>query len=283
MSATRVAYLGPAGTYTEAAALRLLPEAERRPLGNVAAAIAAVERGDADAAVCAIENSIEGTVNETIDLLLRPEFPLAVSGEVVLPIRHALVGGEGADPATARVVYSHPQALAQCRRNLAELAPQAEPVAALSTAAAVEAAIGEAGALAVGNEHAAGLYGARVYARDIGDEPGNETRFVLLAERDHEPTGDDKTSIAFTTQHDRPGSLVEVLRHFAARSINMTHIESRPTRRQLGTYVFLVDVQGHRTDRQLDEAIRETEAVTSWLRVLGSYPRWPGGHERSDA
>jgi prephenate dehydratase len=279
----RIAYLGPRGTYTEAAAMRLAPEVEGIPVPTVAAALDAVVHGEAEAAVCAVENSIEGAVNETLDLLLRPDFGLSVRGEVVLPIRHALVGGEQVEPGTARVVYSHPQALAQCRRSLASLAPRAEPVAALSTAAAIAAAIHEPDALAVGNEHAAALYGARVYAYDIGDEPGNETRFLMIGGDDHAPTGDDKTSLAFTTQHDRPGSLVEVLQHFATRGINMTHIESRPTRRQLGTYVFLVDVQGHRGEEPLAEALREIGAVVYWMRVLGSYPRWPGEPERGDA
>ncbi|MDA0365200.1 MAG: prephenate dehydratase [Chloroflexi bacterium] len=273
---TRVAYLGPRGTYSEAAALRFAPGAERVPSATVAAAVSAVERGEADVAVCAIENSIEGGVNETIDQLLRPDFPLKIAGEVVLPIRHALVGAAGVDLAAPTLVYSHPQALAQCRRRLAELVPAARPVAALSTAAAIEASVSEPGSLGIGNAFAAELYGARVYADDVGDEPGNETRFVAVAHADHEPTGDDKTSLAFTTQHDRPGSLVEVLLHFSRRGINMTHIESRPTRRQLGTYVFLVDVHGHRDDATLADAVNEVSRVTSWLRVLGSYPRWPG-------
>ena len=276
---TRIAYLGPRGTYSEAAALRVAADPQRVPSPTVAAAVAAVERGEADVAVCAIENSIEGSVNETIDQLLRTDFPLKIASEIVIPIRHALVGAPDIDITCATVVYSHPQALAQCRRRLAELVPDARPVAALSTASAIEASVSEPGTLGIGNAFAAELYGARVYADDVGDEPGNETRFVALAHADHEPTGDDKTSLAFTTQHDRPGSLVEVLLHFARRGINMTHIESRPTRRRLGTYVFLVDVHGHRADATLADALREAARVTSWLRILGSYPRWPGTPE----
>jgi prephenate dehydratase len=272
----RVAYLGPRGTYSEAAALLAFADAERLPRPTVAAAVAAVESAEADAAVCAIENSIEGSVNETIDQLLRQDLLLKISGEVVIPIRHALVGANGTDPAAATIVYSHPQALAQSRRRLAEIAPLARPVAALSTAAAIESAVAEPGTLAVGNAFAAALYGAHTFAEDVGDESGNETRFVVLSPEDHAPTGDDKTSIAFTTQHYRPGSLVEVLLHFARRGINMTHIESRPTRRQLGTYVFLVDVNGHRSDPPLADALREVELLASWLRILGSYPRWTG-------
>ena len=272
----RLAHLGPRGTYTEAAAIAFAPEAVLLPLPSFTAAVEAVERGEADAAVCAIENSIEGPVLETRDLLLRERSGVLIRGEVVLPIRHALVGAKGIDFAAAQVVYSHPQALAQCRAHLAALAPNAKPVAALSTAAAIESAIAEPGALAVGNALAADLYGATVYAQDIADESGNETRFVVLAREDAPPTGDDKTSLAFTTHHDRPGSLVEVLSLFSSRGLNLTRVESRPTRRALGTYVFVLDVLGHRTDPPLAEALAEAQAVALWMRLLGSYPRWIG-------
>ncbi|GMU40491.1 MAG: hypothetical protein AMXMBFR23_13570 [Chloroflexota bacterium] len=271
----RIAHLGPRGTYTEEAAFRLHPDAESLPLPSVTAAIEAVTAGDADEAVCAMENSIEGTASiETLDLLIRPDFPLRICGEAVVPIQHMLVGAAGLDLATVERVYSHPSALLQCRKTLARLAPNAKPVAALSTSGAIEGAINEPGSLAIGNERSAHLYGATIYARDIGDEPGNETRFVALGRAAAPRTGDDKTSLAFTTQHDRPGSLVEVLGMFARRGINMTRIESRPTRRQLGTYVFFVDLQGHADDPPMAEALAEAAAVTHWLRVLGSYPRW---------
>jgi prephenate dehydratase len=270
----RLAHLGPRGTYTEAAAIAYDPSAELLTVPTFTASVEAVERGDADAALCAIENSLEGGINETLDLLLREDATILVCGEVVLPIRHALVGADGLIPADARVVYSHPQALAQCRRQLARLAPRAQAMAALSTAAAIESALHEPGTLAIGSRLAAELYGATIYAEDMADEPGNETRFVVLAPEDAERTGNDKTSIAFTTHHDRPGSLVEVLSIFSERDLNMTRIESRPTRRALGTYVFLVDFMGHRTDERVAEALEAARAVTLSLRVLGSYPRW---------
>ena len=271
----RISHLGPTGTYTEAAARRFSADADLLPVATVSAAIQAVRDGEADAAVCAMENSIEGSVSiETMDLLISPNFDLRVCGEVVLAIQHHLVGAPGINAAGATRVYSHPQALAQCRRRISELAPNAQPVAALSTAGAVEASIAEPGALAVGSEYAAELYGATIYARDIGDERDNETRFVVLSREDTDPTGDDKTSLAFTTAHDRPGSLVEVLQLFAAHGLNLTRIESRPTRRQLGTYVFFCDVQGHRRDPIVRGVLEEAATITQWLRVLGSYPRW---------
>ena len=271
----RISHLGPTGTYTEAASRRFDPTADLLPVATVSAAIQAVRDGQADAAVCAMENSIEGSVSiETMDILIGPEFELRVCGEVVVAIQHHLVGAPGINAAAATKVYSHPQGLAQCRQRLHELAPNAQPVAALSTAGAVEAAIKEPGALAVGSEYAAELYGASIYARDIGDERDNETRFVVLAKEDAAPTGDDKTSLAFTVAADRPGSLVEVLQLFAQHGINLTRIESRPTRRQLGTYVFFCDVQGHRSDAIVRGVLEETAQITQWLRVLGSYPRW---------
>jgi prephenate dehydratase len=272
MVARRLAHLGPRGTYTEAAAIAYDVDAELLPQPNVAAAVAAVEGGEADAAVCAIENSVEGGVTETLDQLVREDFDLSISGEVVLPIHHILVGAAGVDLSTAKVVYSHPQALAQCRERLRELVPNAAPVAALSTAAAIEGAIAEPGSVAVGSELAAQLHDATIYAQDIADAPGNETRFIVLAAEDHEPTGSDKTSIAFTTHHDRPGSLVDVLGQLSQRSLNMTRIESRPTREQLGTYVFLIDFDGHRASSDVADALEAVAKSTLLLRVLGSYP-----------
>ena len=216
-------------------------------------------------------------MRETVDLLLQEDTTLQIRGETVIGIRHALVAAAGVDPREASVVYSHPQALAQCRGRLAELAPKAQPVAALSTAGAIESAVNEPGTLAVGNTLAAAIYGATVYAEDIADAPGNETRFAILAPEDHAPSGDDKTSIAFTTYHDRPGTLVGVMQEFAARGLNLTHIESRPTRLALGTYVFLLDLQGHRLDDLVQDALATIEEQTMWLRVLGSYPRWSAG------
>ena len=271
----RIAHLGPRGTYTEVAAMLWNGEATLDPRPSVPSAIEAVIQGEDDAAVCAMENSIEGTASiETLDLLISEDFPLRVCGEVVVRVEHMLVAAPGTDAATATKVYSHPSALLQCRKNLAQLAPNAKPSAALSTAGAIEAAMGEPGTLAIGNARSAELYGAEILARNIGDESGNETRFLVLGREDTASSGDDKTSLAFTTQHDRPGSLVEVLNLLSSRGINMTRIESRPTRRQLGTYIFLIDVQGHQADPAVAEVLEEARQITHWLRVLGSYPRW---------
>jgi prephenate dehydratase len=272
----RLAFLGPAGTYAEAAALLYNPEAELIPMRTFTAAAQAVEDGEADAAVCAIENALEGPVAETLAILVRDNLTLSINAEVVLEIRHALVGAPGLTLEEVRVVYSHPQALGQCRRRLCELVPSAQPIAALSTSAAIESAMQEPGTIAVGNQRAAELYEAYCYAEDISDLPNNQTRFIVLAATQQEPTGDDKTSLVFTMAHDRPGSLVEILQPFANRSINMTKIESRPTGRQLGTYYFFADVEGHQQEPEVAAAIAEARPHTQWLHVLGSYPRWTG-------
>ena len=277
MAARRLAHLGPRGTYSEAAAVAYDGSAELLPVATVAAAIAAVEGGEADAAVCAVENSVEGGVTETLDLMLRDDFALSVSGEVSVQITHILAGAPGVDPAVATRVYSHPQALAQCRHRLREIAPNGEPVAALSTAAAIESAMAEPGTIAVGSMLAAQLSGATVYAEDIADEAGNETRFLVISNADQELTGSDITSIAFTAYHDRPGSLVEVLGYLSQRGLNMTRIESRPTRQQLGTYVFLIDFEGHRADADVADTLRDIDEATPWMRVFGSYPRRAAG------
>jgi len=274
----RLSFLGPRGTYTEAAAIVFDPTADLLPSPTFTSSVETVEAGGADAAVCAIENAIEGPVVETQLLLLREASKVQIRGEVVLPIRHALVGVEGLDLRQVRTVYSHPQALGQCRANILRFMPNAEPVAALSTAGAIESAIAEPGTAAIGSHIAADLYGAHIYVDDLADEPGNETRFVVLGAEDAPQSGDDKSSIAFTTHHDRPGSLVEVLNIFSNRGLNLTRVESRPTRHALGTYVFLVDFQGHRLDDNVREALEATREVTLWLRVLGSYPRWNGPH-----
>ena len=272
----RLAHLGPAGTYAEAASLRLDPAAELVPTPTFTAAAEAVEADKADAAVCAIENSLEGPVSETLAILVREDLTLKITDEIVIAIEHALVGAPGLDLAEVKVVYSHPQALGQSRRPRTELAPSAQPVAALSTAAAIEAAVNEPGTLAVGNKRAAELYSAYCYAEDISDRPNNQTRFVVLSRDEQPPTGDDKTSLVFTMAHDQPGSLVEVLQPFADRSINMTRIESRPTGQQLGTYYFFADVQGHAGEPAIAAAIAEAGPHTDWFQVLGSYPRWTG-------
>ena len=272
----KVTHLGPAGTYTEMAARAFSRDAELIPLPSVAEVIDTVIRDDADMAVCAFENSIAGTVSiETIDLLLNPHFPLNIYGEVVLDISHMLIARDHLDLDIINTVFSHPSALAQCRQSLQSLVPQANQIELLSTTAAVEAAMADGASAAIAGDLAAREFGAYILARDIGDEKHNATRFLVLSKDKTTSTGDDKTTLVFNTiDAESAGSLVNVLEIFAKRGINLTRIESRPTRRQLGTYVFSVDVQGHQSDENVAQALEEMEMKTSWVNVLGSYARW---------
>ena len=269
----RLAYLGPPGTFSEEAALLHDAQAQLLPFSSVAAVAAAVDSGMADEGVAAIENSLEGSVNETLDILIH-ESGLSICRELVLPIEHCLLAAPGTSSPDVRVIYSHPQALGQCRRFLERCFPKAQLEAALSTTAAVEQMLSQEGAAAIATRRAAEIYGAQVLARGIQDNPSNKTRFVVLTPHDCPPTGRDKTSIAFTVAHDRPGTLVNVLHEFSDRQINLTKIESRPSKEELGVYIFLVDMDGHRADPPVAEALERVREQAFFFKVFGSYPRY---------
>jgi prephenate dehydratase len=269
----RLAYLGPAGTFTEEAALHYDAQAELLPFATIPGVAVAVETGMADEGIVPIENSLEGSVSATLDLLIH-ESSLAIAREVIRPVDHYLLVRPGTPSREVRVIYSHPQALAQCRRFVERCFPKAEMVAALSTAAAVEELMAsERPAAAIATKRAAQLYGAEILASSIQDQASNETRFVVLARQDHQPTGRDKTSLCFYIPEDRPGALVEILQEFAQRRINLMKIESRPSRESLGRYIFLVDLEGHRLDAAVAEALEQVRARTSLFKVFGSYPQ----------
>ncbi|MBI4302010.1 MAG: prephenate dehydratase [Chloroflexi bacterium] len=272
--AKRIAYLGPAGTFTEEAALFYDPQAELFPFPGVSAVAAAVDKGMADEGVVAIENSLEGSVTETLDLLIH-ESKLVIRRELVLPVDHCFLVKPGATAQEVKVIFSHPQALAQCRRFIERCFPKAEAVAALSTAAAVmEMMAYPAGAAAIATRRAAILYGAEILAHGIQDHSANVTRFVVLAPNDHPATGYDKTSLCFSLLEDRPGALCEVLQEFAQRQINLAKIESRPSKESLGKYIFLVDLEGHRQDPAVAEVLARLQISVGQFKVLGSYPRY---------
>ncbi len=272
----RIAYLGPAGTFSqEAAQLCAGPEDELIPFASFPALVSAVETSVAQIAVLPIENSLEGSVSTTLDLLIH-ETKLQISREVVVPVHHALVGVPGADITKAVTILSHPQALGQCRRFITRVLPNAHESAALSTAGAVEEVVfnKNPSVVAIGTARAAELYGGEVLARDIEDNHANVTRFVALAHRDHEQTGYDKTSLCVSVRANVPGSLHAVLDELAADSIQMTKLESRPAKGVLGEYFFLVDIEGHRTDDMVGRALERMRAKTDVFRILGSYPRF---------
>lgn len=268
----RLAYLGPAGSYTEQVALNYDSSAEFLPYPSVPAVVAAVRSGDVDEGVVPIENSLEGSVTSTVDLLIH-ESDVMIRHERVLEIEHCLLAQQGTERGRIQAIYSHPQALAQCRAFLAESFPDAQLVASLSTSAAVEQMQrSDLAAAAIANERCATLYGAEVLDRGVQDDSSNQTRFVVLAPTDHPPTGSDKTSICFEFDADASGILYTVLGELATRKINLTKIESRPTRRSLGRYIFLIDMEGHREDSIVRQALDGVESQVSLFKVLGSYP-----------
>jgi prephenate dehydratase len=269
---TRIAFLGPAGSYAEQAAMNHNAAATLVPFPSIPSTASSVPDGEADEAVVPIENSLEGSVNPTLDILV-DRIGLFIRHELVLPIDHCLMTRPGSPTDAFEVIFSHPQALAQCRRFLQARYPEAELVASLSTSASVSAmSSSRSSAAAIASRRAAELYGAEIVHRGIQDDPNNETRFVVLAPADHAPTGADKTSICFDFEDDAPGILYGVLGEFMERGINMAKIESRPTRRSLGRYIFLVDLEGHRQDQALAEALDAVKRQVSMFKVFGSYP-----------
>jgi len=270
----RIAYFGPPGTNTEEAALLYDSAAQHLPFLSIPAVASAVEAGMADEGVVPIENSIEGSVPATLDLLIH-ESSLVIRRELVLPIEHYLLVRPGTEPSTVKAIFSHPQALGQCRRFIDRCFPRAQVVASLSTAAAVEEMMAHEGpAAAIGTRRAAAIYGAAVLASSIQDQTSNVTRFVVLATVQEEPTGQDKTSLCFSVRENRPGALHEILAEFAVRQINLAKIESRPSKESLGRYIFLVDLEGHQLDPLIVEALENVRQKVDLFKIFGSYPRW---------
>jgi chorismate mutase/prephenate dehydratase len=268
-----VAFLGPAGTFThEAARVLCGPNARYDACSTIDAVFDAVRRKDAPNGVVPIENSTEGSVTQALDCLLAGD--VRIAGEMVLDIVHCLAS-HAATIAEIERVYSHPQALAQCRRWLAANVPQARLVDSPSTAAAVRHAAGDHRGAAIGSRFAAALHGVPVLHEAIQDAEHNATRFALLAPHDAARTGDDKTTIAFAV-HDERGALLRVLEVFDENRINLSRIESRPSKQRAWDYVFIADLEGHRTDGNVARALTVLEKKCPMLKNLGSYPRFRG-------
>ena len=275
MTTDTVAYLGPQGTFSEEAAILYAPNSEHLPFPSIRDAAMAAESRETEEAVLPIENSIEGAVNMTLDYLIH-DSTLSIVGEVVLPIRQCLIVAKGSRREDIETIRSHPQALAQCRLYLERTYPNASLIASISTAGAVEEALNEGqSSAAIGNRRAAELFGATVLEAGIEDNPNNMTQFVAMGRNSPPPSGNDKTSICFGFDADTPGQLYGVLGEFAERDINMAKIESRPTRHELGQYVFLADLLGHQHDEGVRDALAAVERRVSELQVFGSYPRNP--------
>jgi chorismate mutase/prephenate dehydratase len=266
---SRVAYMGPARSFSHAAALRMFgehgPFLETRTIQD---AIEAAGNGDAELAIVPIENSTEGGVNATLDALF--DNSVTISAELVLDIELCLLA-QDRDLSQIHRVASHPQPLGQCKQWLRQNLPQAEVVVAPSTTAAAQDALRDPHTAAVGSRLAAEL-GLLVVRERIQDHEGNATRFVVVGKTLAPRTGNDKTTLVFSTPHER-GALRRVLEVFDAEGLNLTRIESRPLRGQLWEYAFFTDLEGHRDDPAVQRALERLQQGGAMVRVLGSYPR----------
>ncbi|MDQ3147883.1 MAG: prephenate dehydratase [Actinomycetota bacterium] len=275
---SRVGFLGPYGTFTEQALLSQpdVDESDLVALETIPDVLAATGTGEVELGFVPLENSIEGTVNVTLDVLAL-EADLLIQREVVINVHLHLLAPPGVPLDEVKTVLSFPQATAQVRGFLERELPGATTAAANSTAEAARLVgeRGEAGVAAVGTALAAELYGLEVLAADIQDHPENQTRFVLVAPSGAgipAPTGHDKTTIVCFQHTDRPGSLLAMLQEFAARAINLTKLESRPTKRGLGSYCFAIDFEGHVADELVADCLRDLKAKVADVKFLGSYP-----------
>lgn len=282
-STSQVAYLGPPGTFTEEALLTQpdFAEADHLLCRSIPEVLGSVAEGRAQLGFTAIENSIEGTVNVALDALIF-EHDLLIQREVVIDIRLHLLGLSGTSMDEISRVVSFPVATAQCRRYLTENLPQAEDIAANSTAAAARdlAISKDKTTAAIGTALSQEIYGLEMIASDIEDHPENQTRFVAVSHSGvPAPTGQDKTSIVVFQRSDRSGSLMGILAEFAARSINLTKLESRPTKKALGDYCFLIDLEGHIADQLVADCLTTIVAKHGEVKFLGSYPTNTAGSE----
>jgi len=269
----KVAYQGEPGAYSESAVYSYFGDsADPVPCRSFADVFRMVEMDEVSYGIVPIENSIEGSVNAVYDLFLK--YDLKVCGEIILRIIHCLIANPGTKLSEIKVIYSHPQALGQCRTYLEGLTCQL--ISTYDTAGSVkmikEKGLRDAGAIA--SERAAEIYGMEILAREISDAPNNYTRFFVLSREDATLTGNDKTSVIFSTRH-VPGALYEALGEFAKRKINLTKIESRPTKRRPWEYNFYLDFEGHRSERRCAEALEGLRRKSVFVKVLGSYPKAP--------
>ena len=264
-----VAYLGPPATFTHLAALQKFGEsAEYIPANSIKDVFDEVERGRIRFGVVPVENSTEGVVNHTLDLLV--DSPLVIYGEVMFEVAHNVLS-KANSLEEIKTVYSHPQAIAQCRKWLEANLPLVAIVEEPSTARAAERCVEDVTAGAIASELAAEVYGLQILRSRIEDNIHNSTRFLILSQRGSERTGRDKTSIIVSAK-DRVGALYDMIRPFSSFGINMTKIESRPTRRKVWEYLFFMDLEGHQDDDRLKKALEEVKGRCLFLKVLGSYP-----------
>ena len=275
MKPTTYAYLGPAGTFTEAALRQITSESDVLvPYSNVTAALAAVRSGKAEKVLVPIENSVEGVVSRTLDELALGT-PLVVTAETTIPVSFSLMVSPENIGKPITKIATHPHAEAQCRSYVAKNYPQAEVIEMSSTAAAAKGLKDGNYDAAIASQIAATTYSLKVLASDIGDNSGAVTRFVVAQKPGvtPQPTGNDRTSLVAFIGTDHSGALLEILTEFAKNDVNLTFIQSRPTGLELGHYHFIIDAEGHIADTPVKEAVESLRAICEDIRFLGSYPR----------
>ena len=273
----KIAFLGPAGTFTEEALNLYISgkeEIEKISCATVVDVIKKVDRGEVREGLVPIENSIEGSVNITQDILAF-ESEAKIIREIIIPIKHSLIGKKKLDFKKINRIISHPHATAQCRNFISTYLKDIEIIAANSTAEAINI-LNEEGnkTVAMGRKVAAKMYGLELIRSDIEDYKDNKTRFVFVSNGINPRTGNDKTSIVCFLERDKPGSLYGILKEFAERDINLTRLESRPAKKDLGDYVFMIDLDGHIHDREIFDAIEVLRKNVYLVKILGSYPKW---------
>jgi prephenate dehydratase len=272
---TKYAYLGPAGTFTEAALLQITnPDDLLTPYANVTAALDAVRNGECTKALVPIENSVEGVVARTLDELAMGK-PLVITAETTLPVSFALMSLPATEKANIKSIATHPHAESQCRSFIAKNFPHAEVIETASTAAAAQGLAAGKYDAAIASPAAAKNYGLKIIAENIGDNENAITRFVLVEAPGEQPkaTGTDRTSLAVFIAIDHAGALLEILTEFAKHDVNLSFIQSRPTGRELGHYHFIIDAQGHIDDAAVAAAVKGLRNICEDIRFLGSYPR----------
>jgi len=266
-----VAFLGPKGTFTEAATVKHFGHCiQPVPIATIDAVFREVESGNCDYGVVPVENSTEGVVNHTLDTFLHSS--LCICGEVMVPIHHCLISA-CADLRDIQVIVSHQQSLAQCRKWLDKEFPGVTRESVSSNAEAVRRVVDLPSAAAIAGQIAAESYNLPVLRENIEDEPDNTTRFLVIGRQPVAASGDDKTSVTFSFSKNRPGGLFHAIEVFARRDINMTRIESRPSRTERWNYVFYVDFVGHLSDPRVGDVIAELQQRTDFMKILGSFPR----------
>ncbi len=265
----RIGYLGPAGSFSHTASmLKFGQSVEYEPLADITSIFDEVSKGHCDLGLAPVENTMGGGVIETLDALI--DSNVKVCAEVLMAIHHSLLGNCSLEE--IEKIYSKPEVFVQCRNWLSATFKEAQTIPVASTAKAAQMAADEPGAAAIGSNVAAELYGLRIICENIEDTANNITRFLVISREDARPTGEDKTAILFSTAH-KAGALADVLDVFKRYNINMTNIESRPSKKRQWEYYFFVDFLGHRTDKNVREGMEEARKHCLQLSILGSFPR----------